>query len=143
LLSLLYSGSGDRHDRGSHADTDPADQASAQRVRLAHPRRRRGRGVGPILPGHADPLDHAPRPRALILIAFVVLAVLLALVAVRSMFKGWPLLERTFETSASSPSASPSSSRLRPRRAGQRARLDLLLGGFVAGLITRPGAPGP
>ena len=36
-----------------------------------------------------------PFEEALILLAFVALAVLLALVAVRSMFKGWPLLERT------------------------------------------------
>jgi Kef-type K+ transport system membrane component KefB len=41
-----------------------------------------------------------PLREAVILLAFVALAVLLALVAVRSMFKGWPLLERTFETSS-------------------------------------------
>src|SRR5206468_1574583 len=41
-----------------------------------------------------------PVKEAVILVVFIVLAVLLALVAVRSMFKGWPLLERTFETSS-------------------------------------------
>jgi Kef-type K+ transport system membrane component KefB len=78
-----------------------------------------------------------PVHEALILVAFVVLAVLLALVAVRSMFRGWPLLERTFETS----------SQLAVRFAvvlvfglvalASELGLDLLLGGFVAGLITR------
>jgi Kef-type K+ transport system membrane component KefB len=78
-----------------------------------------------------------PVHEALILVAFVVLAVLLALVAVRTMFRGWPLLERTFETS----------SQLAVRFAvvlvfglvalASELGLDLLLGGFVAGLITR------
>jgi Kef-type K+ transport system membrane component KefB len=78
-----------------------------------------------------------PLHEAVILLAFVVMAVLLALVAVRSMFKGWPLLERTFETS----------SQLAVRFAvvlvfglvalASELGLDLLLGGFVAGLITR------
>ena len=78
-----------------------------------------------------------PFEEALILLAFVALAVLLALVAVRSMVEGWPLLERTFETS----------SQLAVRFAvvlvfglvalASELGLDLLLGGFVAGLITR------
>jgi Kef-type K+ transport system membrane component KefB len=83
-----------------------------------------------------------PVHEALILLAFVVMAVLLALVAVRSMFKGWPLLERTFETS----------SQLAVRFAvvlvfglvalASELGLDLLLGGFVAGLITRQALQG-
>jgi Kef-type K+ transport system membrane component KefB len=83
-----------------------------------------------------------PLHEAGILLAFVVLAVLLALVAVRSMFKGWPLLERTFETS----------SQLAVRFAvvlvfglvalASELGLDLLLGGFVAGMITRQALQG-
>jgi Kef-type K+ transport system membrane component KefB len=83
-----------------------------------------------------------PVHEALILLAFVVMAVLLALVAVRSMFKGWPLLERTFETS----------SQLAVRFAvvlvfglvalASELGLDLLLGGFVAGMITRQALQG-
>src|SRR4051812_32155169 len=83
-----------------------------------------------------------PLREAVILLAFVVLAVLLALVAVRSMFKGWPLLERTFETS----------SQLAVRFAvvlvfglvalATELGLDLLLGGFVAGMIIPPAPPG-
>jgi Kef-type K+ transport system membrane component KefB len=83
-----------------------------------------------------------PVHEALILLAFIVMAVLLALVAVRSMFKGWPLLERTFETS----------SQLAVRFAvvlvfglvalASHLGLDLLLGGFVAGLITRQALQG-
>jgi Kef-type K+ transport system membrane component KefB len=83
-----------------------------------------------------------PLREAVILLAFVALAVLLALVAVRSMFKGWPLLERTFETS----------SQLAVRFAvvlvfglvalASELGLDLLLGGFVAGLITRQALQG-
>jgi Kef-type K+ transport system membrane component KefB len=92
---------------------------------------------GPILlitivlsAGH--PLDEAA-----ILVGFVVLAVLTGLFAVRSVGRGWPLLERTFE----------SSSQLAIRLAvvlvfalvalATELGLDLLLGGFVAGLITR------
>jgi len=83
-----------------------------------------------------------PLHEALILLAFILMAVLLALVAVRSMFKGWPLLERTFETS----------SQLAVRFAvvlvfglvalAAQLGLDLLLGGFVAGLITRQALQG-
>jgi Kef-type K+ transport system membrane component KefB len=78
-----------------------------------------------------------PLHEALILIAFVVLAVLTGILAVRSAWRGWPLIERTFETS----------SQLAVRLAvvlvfglvalAADLGLDLLLGGFVAGMITR------
>jgi Kef-type K+ transport system membrane component KefB len=78
-----------------------------------------------------------PLHEALILIAFVVLAVLTGILAVRSAWRGWPLIERTFETS----------SQLAVRLAvvlvfglvalAAELGLDLLLGGFVAGMITR------
>ena len=78
-----------------------------------------------------------PIEEAALLVGFVALSVITALVAMRSMWRGWPLLERTFE----------SSSQLAVRLAvvlvfglvalAVSLGLDLLLGGFVAGLITR------
>jgi Kef-type K+ transport system membrane component KefB len=78
-----------------------------------------------------------PAHEALILIAFVGLAVAVALLTVRTAWRGWPLLERTIE----------SSSQLAVRLAvvlvfglvalASDLGLDLLLGGFAAGLITR------
>ncbi len=74
---------------------------------------------------------------ALILIAFVIVAVIAGLLAVRSLGRGWNLIERTLE----------SSSQLAIRvtvvivfaLAGLASELglDLLLGGFVAGIILR------
>jgi Kef-type K+ transport system membrane component KefB len=78
-----------------------------------------------------------PLHEALILALFIGLAVLTGLLAVRSAWRGWPLVERTFETS----------SQLAVRLAvvlifalvalAAQLGLDLLLGGFVAGMITR------
>jgi Kef-type K+ transport system membrane component KefB len=78
-----------------------------------------------------------PVEEAAILVAFVALSVIMCLIAMRSMFRGWAALERTFETS----------SQLAIRLAvvlvfglvalAVALGLDLLLGGFVAGLITR------
>lgn len=78
-----------------------------------------------------------PLNEAALLIAFVVLAVLTGVVTVRSAASGWPMLQRTLE----------SSSQVAVRLtvllifglvalAGELG-LDLLLGGFMAGLITR------
>jgi Kef-type K+ transport system membrane component KefB len=78
-----------------------------------------------------------PFREAAILLAFVALALALALVSVRYAWRGWPALERTFETS----------SQLAVRvtvvlvfglvlLAGKLG-LDILLGGFVAGMIVR------
>jgi Kef-type K+ transport system membrane component KefB len=80
--------------------------------------------------------DH-PLREAAILIAFVILAIAVALVSVRLAWRGWPALERTFEAS----------SQLAVRitvvlvfglvlLAGKLG-LDVLIGGFVAGMITR------
>ena len=80
--------------------------------------------------------DH-PLHEAAILIAFVGLAIAVAIVSVRLAWRGWSALERTFEAS----------SQLAVRvtvvlifglvlLAGKLG-LDILLGGFVAGLITR------
>jgi Kef-type K+ transport system membrane component KefB len=78
-----------------------------------------------------------PLHEAAILLAFVALALILALASVRFAWRGWPALERTFEAS----------SQLAVRvtvvlvfglvlLAGELG-LDILLGGFVAGMITR------
>jgi Kef-type K+ transport system membrane component KefB len=74
---------------------------------------------------------------SLILIAFVLLAIAVAILSVRLAWKGWPALERTFEAS----------SQLAVRVTvvlvfglvllASNLGLDVLLGGFVAGLITR------
>jgi len=78
-----------------------------------------------------------PLHEGLILIAFVVLALAVALVSVRLAWRGWPALERTFETS----------SQLAVRVTvvlvfglvllASKLGLDVLLGGFVAGMIVR------
>jgi Kef-type K+ transport system membrane component KefB len=78
-----------------------------------------------------------PLHEAVILVLFIVLAVVTGLLAVRSAWMGWPLVEKTFETS----------SQLAVRLAvvlvfalvalAAQLGLDLLLGGFVAGMITR------
>ena len=78
-----------------------------------------------------------PLHEALVLVLFVALAVVTGVAAVRSAWKGWPLVERAFETS----------SQLAVRLAvvlvfglvalAAELGLDLLLGGFVAGMITR------
>jgi Kef-type K+ transport system membrane component KefB len=78
-----------------------------------------------------------PLAEAAILVVFVALAVVTGVFAVRSVGRGWPLLERSFEAS----------SQLAIRLAvvlifalvalATELGLDLLLGGFVAGLITR------
>jgi Kef-type K+ transport system membrane component KefB len=80
--------------------------------------------------------DH-PLHEAVILIAFVALAIGVALASMGLAWRGWPALERTFE----------SSSQLAVRVTvvlvfglvllASKIGLDVLLGGFVAGLITR------
>ncbi len=80
--------------------------------------------------------DH-PLHEAAILLAFVALALVIALGSVRFAWRGWPALERTFE----------SSSQLAVRIAvllvfglvllAGKLGLDVLLGGFVAGMIVR------
>jgi Kef-type K+ transport system membrane component KefB len=92
---------------------------------------------GPILLVTLILSGSQPLHEALILILFVALAVLTGLLAVRSAWRAWPLVERTFE----------SSSQLAVRLAvvlvfglvalAAELGLDLLLGGFVAGIITR------
>ena len=98
------------------------------------------RGDGRVRP---DPADHPgslggqPAKEALILLAFVALAIAIASTSVRLVTPGWRVLESTLE----------SSSQLAVRIAvvlvfglvaiASDLGLDILLGGFVAGLITR------
>jgi Kef-type K+ transport system membrane component KefB len=80
--------------------------------------------------------DH-PLHEAAILVAFVLLAVAVALISVRLAWRGWPALERTFEAS----------SQLAVRITvvlifglvllASKLGLDVLIGGFVAGMIVR------
>jgi Kef-type K+ transport system membrane component KefB len=79
----------------------------------------------------------SPLHETAILIAFVVLALAVALASVRLAWRGWPALEKTFEAS----------SQLAVRVTvvlvfglvllASKLGLDVLLGGFVAGMITR------
>jgi Kef-type K+ transport system membrane component KefB len=92
---------------------------------------------GPILIVSLVLTKSHPVHEAAILVLFVALAVLTGIFAVRAAGRGWGLLERTFETS----------SQLAVRLAvvlifglvalATKLGLDLLLGGFVAGMITR------
>lgn len=92
---------------------------------------------GPILLVTLVLSSKQPLHEAAILIVFVALAIALALASVRLAWRGWPALERTFEAS----------SQLAVRitvvlvfglvlLAGELG-LDVLLGGFVAGMIVR------
>lgn len=92
---------------------------------------------GPILLITVVLAGGQPLEEALILLAFVAAAVLVALIAVGSTVRTWPALERTLDAS----------SQLAVRLSvllifglvalAYELGLDLLLGGFVAGLITR------
>ena len=92
---------------------------------------------GPILLVTLFFSTESPLREGAILIAFVLLAIAIALLSVRLAWRGWPALERTFEAS----------SQLAVRVTvvlvfglvllASHLGLDVLLGGFVAGLITR------
>ena len=92
---------------------------------------------GPILLVTLFFSTESPLHEGGILIGFVLLAIAVALLSVRLAWKGWPALERTFEAS----------SQLAVRVTvvlvfglvllASNLGLDVLLGGFVAGLITR------
>jgi Kef-type K+ transport system membrane component KefB len=92
---------------------------------------------GPILLVTLFFSTESPLHEGGILIAFVALAIAVAILSVRLAWKGWPALERTFEAS----------SQLAVRVTvvlvfglvllASNLGLDVLLGGFVAGLITR------
>jgi Kef-type K+ transport system membrane component KefB len=92
---------------------------------------------GPILLVTLFFSTQSPVHESVILIGFVALAIAVAVLSVKLAWKGWPALERTFEAS----------SQLAVRVTvvlvfglvllASKLGLDVLLGGFVAGLITR------
>jgi Kef-type K+ transport system membrane component KefB len=92
---------------------------------------------GPILLVTLFFSTESPVHESVILLGFVALAIAVALASVRLAWRGWPALERTFEAS----------SQLAVRVTvvlvfglvllASQLGLDVLLGGFVAGLITR------
>jgi Kef-type K+ transport system membrane component KefB len=92
---------------------------------------------GPILLVTLVLSTENPLHESVILLAFVGLALVLALGSMRWAWRGWPVLERTFEAS----------SQLAVRLTvvlvfglvflASKLGLDLLLGGFVAGMIVR------
>jgi Kef-type K+ transport system membrane component KefB len=92
---------------------------------------------GPILLVTLVLSTENPLHESAILLAFVGLALILAVGSMRYAWRGWPLLERTFEAS----------SQLAVRLTvvlvfglvflASKLGLDLLLGGFVAGMIVR------
>jgi Kef-type K+ transport system membrane component KefB len=97
---------------------------------------------GPILLVTLVLTTASPLHEAAILIAFVALAIAVALASVRLAWRGWPALEKTFEAS----------SQLAVRITvvlvfglvllASQLGLDVLLGGFVAGMITRAALKG-
>jgi Kef-type K+ transport system membrane component KefB len=74
---------------------------------------------------------------AAILVAFVAMAVVTAVVAVRGMVRGWPLIERTLETSGQLAIRIAVVTVFALGALANSLGLDLLLGGFVAGVIVR------
>jgi Kef-type K+ transport system membrane component KefB len=74
---------------------------------------------------------------ALILAAFVALAVIAAVVAVRGVGRGWELLDRTLETSGQLAIRITVVTVFALGALAASLGLDLLLGGFVAGVIAR------
>jgi Kef-type K+ transport system membrane component KefB len=78
-----------------------------------------------------------PFSHALILLAFVALAVVTGVVAIRGATAGWTALERTFETSTQLAIRMTVVLLAALIALAYQLGLDLLLGGFVAGMITR------
>jgi Kef-type K+ transport system membrane component KefB len=74
---------------------------------------------------------------ALILVLFIVLAAITALIAVRGVTRGWPMLERTLEMSSQPAIRIAVLLVFSLATLAVSLGLDLLLGGFVAGVIAR------
>ena len=79
---------------------------------------------------------------SLILVLFVSIAVITALVAVRGANVGWPLLERSLETSGQFAIRMAVVMVFALAALASELGLDLLLGGFVAGVIIRQALKG-
>ncbi|MCB0865234.1 MAG: cation:proton antiporter [Solirubrobacterales bacterium] len=78
-----------------------------------------------------------PLSSGLLLVAFVVIAVLAAVFAIRGVTSNWTALERTLETSSQLPVRMAVVLIFVLAALATDLGLDLLLGGFVAGIITR------
>jgi Kef-type K+ transport system membrane component KefB len=78
-----------------------------------------------------------PLHEALILIAFIVVALVLAVSSVRLAWRGWPVLERTLEASSQVAVRIAVLLIVGLLALASELGLDLLLGGFAAGMITR------
>ena len=78
-----------------------------------------------------------PVHEAGILIAFIVLALVIAVSSVRLAWRGWPLLERTLEASSQVAVRITVLLIFSLVAVASKLGLDLLLGGFAAGMITR------
>ena len=74
---------------------------------------------------------------AVLLLAFVAIATVAAVVAVRGVGRGWPLLERSLETSGQLAIRIAVVAVFALGALAASLGLDLLLGGFVAGVIAR------
>jgi Kef-type K+ transport system membrane component KefB len=74
---------------------------------------------------------------AVILVAFIVLAVVTAVLAVRGVVRGWAVLERGLETSGQLPIRVAVVAVFALGSLAASLGLDLLLGGFMAGVIVR------
>jgi Kef-type K+ transport system membrane component KefB len=74
---------------------------------------------------------------AIILAAFIVLAVVAAVIAVRGVGRGWDMIERTLETSGQLAIRIAVVTVFALGSLAASLGLDLLLGGFVAGVIVR------
>ncbi len=75
--------------------------------------------------------------RAVPLFAFIALAILLALVSVRSAPTGWPLVERSIESSSQFAVRIAALLVFGLAELATSLGLDVVLGGFVAGMVTR------
>lgn len=78
-----------------------------------------------------------PATSAVLLVAFVAVAVLAAVVATRSVVRGWDAIERTLETSGQIAIRGSVFVVFALAALAAELGLDLLLGGFVAGIIVR------
>jgi Kef-type K+ transport system membrane component KefB len=92
---------------------------------------------GPILLVTLILSGHQPLHEALLLIGFTLLAVVLALVSIRFAGRGWQVIERAHESSAQPAVRIVVVLIFGLVTLAASLGLDILLGGFVAGIITR------
>ena len=136
LAPVHRLGAGDDGDRD--ADPDPPRQRRAEDA-IRDPAAGGG-GIGefgPILLITLVLSTAQPLHEAAILAGFVALALAIALLSVRLGSRGLEALERTRRGQQPARGADRHRARLRPRAARRELGLDVLLGGFVAGMIVR------